>query len=500
MNIDAVGKTKNDDLTKLEKRTVAVYYSSFIFLGFFIASPGPILDALQSQVNVSFATISYIFLARGVGYSFGSFMAGIETDFYANYLKKQQTKETRPLQSRRVITTHEYFSLATFLKIIILLTTPYIENVILLSVIIFVSGICHGEIDTLANVSLLVLLDKHENVGSYMQGLHFCFGIGAFLSPLLIELSFYINNSYDIAYIFIAIGFFPVGVALLWFIPTPQRVQSPSPSPHSDMDKGLQNRPVDHNYNHESGLYRSKSASSIKYLKCTCGYVQIGVFIFALFLAIYEGAEIGYGAYIHTFCTNYNKLSTSNSIGRYMSSVFWGNIAIGRLFAAWLNKKTTPLNILIIDLSGCIVASLLLLALLVVDSESDVAFAWIATGIYGFFMSSLFPAMFVFAENSVTVTGKIASVLTFGGSLGSVIIPALQGNIMAHIGTYAFVWVTFFSTLLMIFVLILAVLITNRLNNIRLMQNASNNIELENKKTPLLQAQDSETEAVLVFH
>ena len=36
--------------------------------------------------------------------------------------------------------------------------------------------------------------------------------------------------------------------------------------------------------------------------------------------------------------------------------------------------------------------------------NNDILYVWIATGIYGFSMASPFPAIFLLAENTVTVT------------------------------------------------------------------------------------------------
>ena len=170
--------------------------------------------------------------------------------------------------------------------------------------------------------------------------------------------------------------------------------------------------------------------------------------LFSIFLGIYVGSEVGYGSYIDTFCTEYNSITCSSSTGRYMTSMFWGSLSFGRLCSVLLIKHITPSTMLIWDLIGCMIACVVFILF-----SDDILYVWIATGIYGFSMASPFPAIFLLAENTVTVTGKLASFMVFGASVGEFVIPYVQGTVMDNIGIATFIGVTFVTSAAMIVVL-----------------------------------------------
>ena len=85
--------------------------------------------------------------------------------------------------------------------------------------------------------------------------------------------------------------------------------------------------------------------------------------------------------------------------------------------------------------------------------NDNVLYIWIATGIYGFSMASPFPAIFLLAENTITVTGKLASFMVFGASIGEFVIPYVQGTVMDSMGIATFIGVTFVTSAAMIVVL-----------------------------------------------
>lgn len=104
-------------------------------------------------------------------------------------------------------------------------------------------------------------------------------------------------------------------------------------------------------------------------------------------------------------------------VGRYLSSVYWGGLSCGRLSAVWISKRLKPLHMLVIDLMGCFAAA----AVLFIMNDNDNA-VWVASVMYGVFMASIFPCIFLVAEHTVRVDGKLASIMIFGASVGEFII------------------------------------------------------------------------------
>merc|ERR1719367_1154579 len=61
---------------------------------------------------------------------------------------------------------------------------PYLPNVFIAYVFFFVKGMGEGALNTGENVLILEIWKGRES-GPYMHALHFTFGIGAFLAPLI---------------------------------------------------------------------------------------------------------------------------------------------------------------------------------------------------------------------------------------------------------------------------------------------------------------------------
>ena len=184
----------------------------------------------------------------------------------------------------------------------------------------------------------------------------------------------------------------------------------------------------------------------------------IAMFLFSLFLGIYVGSEVGYGSYIDTFCTDFSAIHCSSSTGRYMTSVYWGSLSFGRLVSVLLIKRISAITMLVWDLIGCVIACVIFILF-----NDKIIFIWIATAIYGCSMGSPFPAIFLVAESTVQVSGKLASVMVFGASVGEFVIPYSQGIIMDKISISTFIGITFVTTLAMIVVLFAIVCVKKQL-------------------------------------
>ena len=204
-----------------------VYFSSFVSLGLFMGSPGPILQDLEAQTSTNLTVISYVFSARAIGYVIGSILCGLLSDRFASHFAAhgQFSSPCYPFRP------HHLFGLCLLILSLCMSAIPYIHNIEALTMIISVSGICCGGIDCFGNVLLLSLYDtdnEHDHlVAPYMQLLHFSFAIGAFLSPLLIQISFeHFDDDYATA-LWIMSGLALLSGAVLLFIPTPLRKQRP---------------------------------------------------------------------------------------------------------------------------------------------------------------------------------------------------------------------------------------------------------------------------------
>merc|ERR1712228_1071193 len=167
-----------------------------------------------------------------------------------------------------------------------------------------------------------------------------------------------------------------------------------------------------------------------------------------------------YGSFNQSETVTFDSADTASSASSkqlqyriYVNSVYWGGLAFGRLSAVYISKKMNPLYMLILDLLGCFVAALLLFMF-----DADVNAAWIGSGLFGFSMASIFPCIFLIAEQTVKVDGKYASLMIFGASCGEFIIPWTEGNLMHTFGVKHFAAITVVLVIILFCVMLLLLL------------------------------------------
>lgn len=145
------------------------------------------------------------------------------------------------------------------------------------------------------------------------------------------------------------------------------------------------------------------------------------LFLLFVFYLLYVGAEVSFGGYVSEYY-----MATFNAChGSLAAAWFWGTFAFGRGAAIFVAMSLTPWTMLISDLVGGVLASVVL----VMFPHSSGVF-WAGTGLLGLSMASLFPAGIAWLEGYVDVSGKVASVLVTGGVLGEMVVPLSVGMLM----------------------------------------------------------------------
>ncbi|CAL1529611.1 unnamed protein product [Lymnaea stagnalis] len=143
-------------------RKTAALSMAFFCLGLCLAIPGPTLLDLGARVGGNTEHMSYIFTARSVGYLIGSVVGGILFDFFDQQILLFYTLATTALATAGI---------------------PWCSALLALSLLICMQGVAIGVLDTGGNVYCIKIWGKKS--APYMQLLHFSFGIGAFLAPLM---------------------------------------------------------------------------------------------------------------------------------------------------------------------------------------------------------------------------------------------------------------------------------------------------------------------------
>ena len=176
------------------------YYASFIALGLVSASLGPTLPGLAKNTGSPLSGISILFAARSSGYLAGSLVGGRLYDRIPGH----------PVMSGGLLVMAAMMGAA-----------PLLPQLGVLAGAIFVLGMAEGALDVGGN-TLLVWVHQ-DKVGPFMNGLHFFFGFGAFLSPLIIAWAMPADGDIARAYWTLALLQAPAALWLLRF---------PSPAGH----------------------------------------------------------------------------------------------------------------------------------------------------------------------------------------------------------------------------------------------------------------------------
>jgi len=342
-------------------KCTAVYYVSFIALGLSSAAVGPTLPALAEQTGVQLKDVSSLFITMSVGYLLGTQISGRLYDRMSG---------------------HRVMAAGLLIMAVFLALVPLANRLWLLTLLLFFVGAGQSFIDVGAN-ALIVWLHG-QNVSMFMNGLHLFFGVGTFLTPLIVAASLQLSGGIAWSYIALAVLALPAIAGLL-------RLDSPH-APKAVLEKkplGQQEIPL-----------------------------LLAIMLF-FFLAV--GYEGGFGGWIYTYAL---KTGLAGEISAaYLTSTFWGAFTLGRLLGFPAAGRFKSRTILAADLGG----SLASLAVILAFPGSPVAL-WIGTAGLGLSVASIFPGMLTFASSRMALSGRTTSLIFAAVSLSGIFFPWYIGQ------------------------------------------------------------------------
>jgi len=389
------------EVTSRDHRQKQIYYFitygiCFISLGLGTATLGPMLPFLADNASVSLGQISFLFSADSLGYMLGSAGGGRLFDRFDG---------------------HKLMMLAISMMVIISILIPLTLVYILLLFVMFLFGLSKGLLDIGANVNLLWTFKS--NVSPYLNGLHFSFGVGAFLAPLVINLIMSLfGEVITWPYWILAVLFLPGLIGLWW-------LKSPKNPDHEAHKKN--NQPLD---------------------------IQLILLMILLFF-IYVGVEGGFSGWIFTYATELNIVG--ESAAAYITSLFWGALTLGRLLSMLIAKMTKPSKILL----GNFILAIMALGLVIIWPKNQ-TILWIVSAGLGLSLSSIFPTLLALGEARMKITGTVTGLFFLGSSLGGMLVPMLLGQIFEYVGSYEIMLTLFGLTCAGLVVLIFVILASNR--------------------------------------
>jgi fucose permease len=345
------------------------YFAMFVSLGLSIAVLGPTLPGLAEQTNTQLNQISILFTAHSLGYMLGALLSGRLFDRLPGHW----------------LLVVMLVSIAVVLSLV-----PVTPSLWLLALAIFISGIGGGGLDVGGNLMLVWV--HRGKVGPYMNGLHFFFGLGAFLTPIIMAQAVLVTGSFKWGYWAIASMMLP---AALWLL------RLPSPSI----------------------IARQEDSTKVR-------SDRLVLLLLMAFFFLYVGGESSFGGWIFTYASALEL--TSETSAAYLTSVFWGALMVGRLVSVPLAVRFRSSYLLGVDLIGCLLSIMLILLL-----PKSSAALWVGTIGVGFWMASLFPLMMTLAENRLGLSGQITGWFLVASSLGGMTIPWLIGQLFVDISPRA---------------------------------------------------------------
>jgi MFS transporter, FHS family, Na+ dependent glucose transporter 1 len=344
------------------------YYTTFITLGATMALTGPALPWLARHTLSRLDQISIIFVASSLGYMTGSQLGGRAYDRFPG---------------------HRIQALALLMISFSAALAPVLHALWLLVLVLFLLGVFQGALDVGCNTLLTWI--HGEKVGPFMNGLHFFFGVGSFVAPLVFARVVLADGEIQWAYWIFSLLTLPVA-AWFWFMPSP---------------------PI---------RRRAPEASSGRSIN--------GVFLLIVFFFVFAvGLELGFGNWIYTFSARLHLASETEAA--YLTSAFWGAFSVGRLLGVGISSRLRPQTILLADLAGCLAAFALLLLW-----PASTLVLWAGTILMGLSIASVFATGMAFAEQRVSLTGTLVGWILVGGGVGGMVFPWLIGQLFQRISPH----------------------------------------------------------------
>ncbi|KAM4740856.1 major facilitator superfamily domain-containing protein 4A [Anableps anableps] len=434
------------------------YWSVFFSFGLCIAFLGPTILDLRCQTQSTLQQITWVFFSQQFFLLVGSSVGGL--------FKKTLLSSLSAL-----------FTSALIISLVFAII-PLCHHVILLSIAMGVAGKAMGVIDTIGNLQLVRLYQKDSAV--FLQVLHFFIGLGALVSPLVVDpflaedscvlsANWTANSSSSdlehlrntlaghgaalhntsqyplytegvvvtrVSYAFwiMAVINLPVPAAVLALM-FHERVVSCSRSspPLLDKQPHISSKPVTDDRQGHGGVLDCCRPNNLQGHPATFFIIHAlgGAIVF-----ITDGIIGCYAGFVYTYAVSPPLLMGYKTAG-CLDSVFWASITAGRLSFIFFSYRYTAPVLLTISLMGVILVQFLLLIF-----YASHVFLFIGTCVLGLCVSSVFPSILAFTEDILDYKGSATIVLVTSASTGEMMLQLLVGSVIHSTGSYSFLLCT----------------------------------------------------------
>lgn len=408
--------------SSLLKLQIVSSYCNFILFGLAEQTLGTIIPKLQEDYHIDDLKTGYVFLASVLGY----FSMALLTEAFH-----------RRLGVRGVVVMG---TSSMALGYLIVSTRPPYYVFILCYVL---SGLGFGSLDAGLNGWMGNLVDLNQLLGV----LHGCFGIGCMISPPLIthlidrERNPWVWSNY---YLVLSV----IAASCMVFSAVVFRNETPRKYEFSVILKETRRQLEDKDINDEDS---SSDASGTDSASLSQALRSKLVWFFSVFMFVYVGAEVAFGAWLVTFLLRIKKLSYKAS--SYMATTFWSGLTAGRICLGFVTAHCFHSELsanwlyILLSLVGYVLFCLF----------AFTPFIWLLFVIVfltGLFVGPIFPTTIVASIEILPVkyhASGIGFICAFGGG-GGAAIPFLVGMVAEanNLGLmfYPFIFAILFVALL----------------------------------------------------
>jgi fucose permease len=355
-----------DAMQQNRGRTLVVACGMLFVLGVTTAVLGPVLPELAARTGSPLAALGAVFTAL--------FLGALATQTVAGPLA-DRVGERPVLLGGLAVTT---------LGVIGVALSPALP---LTLVCAFVLGLGHGAVDVSTNV--LVARTFADRPVTALNVLHVFFGGGAVVGPAMAGLAIEgLGTGLPALYA----GLVPLIVLAPLVPPIPR----PKRTGNAQTTNGGQ-----------AGLYRSPLVWALGFL-----------------LLLYVGTEMGMSGWATAYMQR--AAGVSLAVGAWVTSAFWLALSAGRMVGATLGARMPSGRVLWLSLAAASAGGLLLVAV-----QGQAAASVFAIALIGFGFGPIFPTTVATATARFPdAPGRATSLIVAFGSLGGMLLPWIQGQLL----------------------------------------------------------------------
>lgn len=349
------------------RRVTHRYFLVMLAVGMSGGLLGPALPHLAAMTGSTLGQISVLFTARALGNMLGSLLSGRLVDRFP---------------------AHRVLAVMLLLMAAGLAAVPFSQGLVALTAVIFLLGL--AEVSANAGSNTLLLWVHGRESPPWISALHFCFGLGNTLVPLVLVAVLALTGHF--AWAFWAVALY--ALLLLWPL---ARLPSPTaPLPRAD---DAPEPPAD--------------------------AWRLALFLFMF--GLYVGLEITFAGWVTAYATLGGMPGEEAAI---LATLFWLALSAGRLLAIPLLRRFSPWWVL----RGCLALGLAT-ALLLQLGWLPLAFVSL---LFGLAASAIFPTLFGLSNQLMTMSGRTTGLIFLAAGIGAMAVPSLAGPLLERAGTGAF--------------------------------------------------------------